>query len=238
MSVHERVEQTASRIALRRKVDDSNGESHSSEPSHHLVGLQRSMGNAYVARMLAQREAPPEEEKIQTHRDTDSSHSTSEVGLEGGPISEGLSSRINSKRGGGSTLDNSTRQNMEKSFGSSFDDVRIHADSESDSLNRSISAKAFTTGSDIFFSRDASPGDSSLLAHELTHVVQQRGASQTSGPLTVGPAGDSHEQTAHAVAGTVSSGGAIASAQRMEEDQAEQPIARAEVPNPEEETPV
>jgi hypothetical protein len=60
--------------------------------------------------------------------------------------------------------------------------VRVHTDAQSDSLNKSIQAKAFTTGSDIFFSKGAyDPGSQSgqeLLGHELTHVVQQGSAVQ------------------------------------------------------------
>ncbi|MGH2562177.1 MAG: DUF4157 domain-containing protein [Thermomicrobiales bacterium] len=156
-----------------------------------------------------------------------------EVGLDGGPISDALSGRIQSKRGGGSALDGSTQSSMEGAFGTRFDDVRVHHDSESDALNRSISAKAFTTGSDIFFSQSASPSDSSLLSHELTHVVQQRSMTH-SGPMTVGPAGDSHEQAADSVAASMSSG-ATASAQReLEDGMAPAEIAREAAPEDEE----
>jgi hypothetical protein len=90
---------------------------------------------------------------------------------------------------------------MEGALGTSFGEVRVHTDTEADVLNRSVSAVAFTTGSDIFFSQGSFEPTSAegrqLLAHELTHVVQQRGVSG-SGPLTVGPAGDSHEQEADA----------------------------------------
>jgi len=93
--------------------------------------------------------------------------------------------------------------------------VKVHADPQADSLNRSLSAKAFTTGSDIFFSQGtynpATSGGKELLAHELTHVVQQGGATQSSGAiqskankvqtkLKVGPAGDKYEQEADNVA--------------------------------------
>jgi hypothetical protein len=58
--------------------------------------------------------------------------------------------------------------------------VNIHADSEADSLNKQVGARAFTTGSDIFFRQGeynpASSNGQELLAHELTHVVQQGGA--------------------------------------------------------------
>jgi hypothetical protein len=237
MPVHERVENPASKVAVRRKASDSTSDSQSGV-RHPLMTMQRSYGNAYVARLLAQRAEA--EEELQMKRDPDSSNSKPEVGLEGGQISEGLTNKINSARGGGAALDDSTRATMEHSFGDSFEDVRIHTDGEADSLNRSVSAKAFTTGSDIFFSQNASPSDSSLLAHELTHVVQQRGAGNPSGPLTVGPAGDAHEMAANSAAGSVASGTAVASAQRAaeEEEDVAAPISRAEVPAPEEELPM
>jgi hypothetical protein len=187
---------------------------------------------------LAQREGMPEDELQAKHDPAPAQRSNGEgagpeVGLEGGPISDALSGRIQSKRGGGSALDGSTRSSMEGAFGTTFDDVRVHHDSESDALNRSISAKAFTTGSDIFFSQSASPSDSSLLSHELTHVVQQRSMSH-SGPMTVGPAGDSHEQAADSVAASVGSG-ATASAQReIEDGLAPAEIAREAAPEDEE----
>ena len=57
-----------------------------------------------------------------------------------------------------------------ESFGVSFGNVKIHTDSNADGLNKSISAKAFTTGTQIAFSGNST---ADLLAHELTHVIQQ-----------------------------------------------------------------
>lgn len=236
MQMHDRIETSIKRAPVRRVSGETGKERSIPDPQHHLVTLQRSIGNAQVARMLAQREEVPEEE-IRAKHDSGVVQAAPEVGLEGGPISDALSSRINAKRGGGSPLDSSVQARMEDAFGASFADVRVHTDSEADSLNRSVSAKAFTTGSDIFFSSSASPNDSSLLAHELTHVVQQRGAPASSGSLTVGPAGDSHEAAADSVAAAVASGGAVASAQR-EVDEAMADISRQELPEDEEEMPV
>ncbi|GAB1421013.1 hypothetical protein MASR2M15_11450 [Anaerolineales bacterium] len=88
---------------------------------------------------------------------------------------------IESSRGGGQSMPSNVQSQMESAFGADFGQVRIHSDSQSDQLSRSISAKAFTTGQDIFFRQDAyepgSSGGKELLAHELTHVVQQNGAS-------------------------------------------------------------
>jgi hypothetical protein len=217
---------------IRRRDADRPG-SAVSAATHPLVTLQRQVGNATIARTLAQREGMPEEEEVMAKHDHEASESSTinampEVGMEGGQISDGLSDRIQSQRGGGSGLDAGTRTSMESAFGENFDDVRVHTGSEADSLNRSVSAKAYTTGTDIFFSDKASPNDSNLLAHELTHVVQQRGMSSSGGPMTVGPAGDSHEQAADTAANAVTSGGSVASAQR-----AWDPIAREELPEEE-----
>jgi Domain of unknown function (DUF4157) len=90
-------------------------------------------------------------------------------------------------RSRGSALDPGVRTRMETAFGSDFGAVRIHRGREADHLSRSLQARAFTTGADIFFASGAyQPGTSSgqaLLAHELTHVVQQGAA----GPHRAGP---------------------------------------------------
>lgn len=71
---------------------------------------------------------------------------------------------------------------MEGAFGADFSAVRIHQGASSDRLNSELNARAFTTGPDVFLRsgeyRPASTSGSELLAHELTHVVQQ-GAAPT-----------------------------------------------------------
>jgi hypothetical protein len=165
-----------------------------------------------------QRAAVPDEEEVQAKRDGDDSVQRSAapiVGAEGGPVTEDIQSRIQSKRSGGSPLDGGTRASMEGSFGESFEDVRVHHDHESDSLNRSLGAKAFTTGSDIFFRQDAAPSDHALLGHELTHVVQQRSGAVSSGSgMTVGPADDSFERQADSAGAAAAAGGAVAQPKR------------------------
>ena len=86
-------------------------------------------------------------------------------------------SNINHARGSGAPLPALERRFFAPRFGRSFDDVRIHSDSAADQAARSINARAFTLGSDIFFARGeygpGSGGARRLLAHELTHTVQQ-----------------------------------------------------------------
>jgi len=120
-----------------------------------ILGLQRTHGNRYVQRMLGlARRAEGE-----------------------GEVTPEVEGAIESARGGGQSLDTSVRRKMETAFGANFAGVRIHTDSTADELNHAVNALAFTTGSDIFFrSGMYEPSSSSgqeLLAHELTHVVQQ-----------------------------------------------------------------
>jgi len=79
----------------------------------------------------------------------------------------------------GFSLDSSARNFMESRFGFNFGDVRIHTDSNASKANASISARAFTMGNDIYFNHGEYNPETTqgrkLLAHELTHVVQQTG---------------------------------------------------------------
>jgi hypothetical protein len=101
--------------------------------------------------------------------------------IEGGDASAELESAINSARGSGQTMDTDLQAKMGEAMGADFSGVKIHTDSQSDQMNRSIQAKAFTTGKDIFFRQGeynpGSTGGQELLAHELTHTIQQNAVS-------------------------------------------------------------
>jgi hypothetical protein len=94
-----------------------------------------------------------------------------------------LETTIQQSRRNGQPLPDSIRKPMEQSLQADFSEVRIHTDSTSDQLNRSIQAQAFTTGQDVFFRQGAykpgSRGGQELIAHELTHVVQQGSGKQS-----------------------------------------------------------
>ena len=81
---------------------------------------------------------------------------------------------------GSSRLPDAVRGPMEGAFGADFSSVKLHTGHEAESLNNHVGAMAFTVGSDIFLGRSApsisSPSGQSLLAHELTHTIQQGGA--------------------------------------------------------------
>jgi len=97
---------------------------------------------------------------------------------EGFDVSNDIEDRIESSRGGGSKMDDNTRENMEGAFGADFSDVRIHTGGEAAELTNAVQARAFTTGSDIYFNEGESPQNQELLAHELTHTIQQGAVAQ------------------------------------------------------------
>ncbi|MCF6358780.1 MAG: DUF4157 domain-containing protein, partial [Draconibacterium sp.] len=88
---------------------------------------------------------------------------------------------LNSSKGNGSPLNSEIQSQMEGSFGANFSGVKIHTDSTAVQLNKELGAQAFTAGKDIYFNEGKYSPDSrngkKLLAHELTHSVQQ-GAAQ------------------------------------------------------------
>lgn len=125
--------------------------------------------------------------------------------LESGEVHPAVQSQITGSRGGGASLDAGVQDRFGDSLGD-LSDVRVHTDDNADRLNRSVSARAFATGTDVYFARgEYNPGSADgdrLIAHELAHVVQQRGAP-SGGPLTVSNPGDALEREADAVAGEI-----------------------------------
>jgi hypothetical protein len=116
-------------------------------------------------------------------------------------------------RAPGYPLESTTRAFFEPRFDHDFSGVRVHADAKAAESARSVNALAYTIGRDVVFGAGQyAPGTNAgtrLLAHELTHVAQQSGASsagQLQGKLTVNQPGDAHEQEADAVAMRVMAG--------------------------------
>jgi len=119
-------------------------------------------------KILRQTEPEEEEEPIQAKRNS-SSTAIATPGIESG---------INSLKGGGQPLPESIRKYFKPRFGYDFSGVRVHADSKASETAKSINAKAFTKGKNIVFGAGQySPETDTgklLLAHELTHVLQQK----------------------------------------------------------------
>lgn len=191
-----------------RATDTRAGEVHASllgssmtrqpaQSRHALLRLQRTHGNQYVQRVLGlARKAEGE-----------------------GEVAPEVESAIERARGGGQSLEGGVRRKMESAFGADFSSVRVHTDQRAHELNQAVNALAFTTGQDIFF-RDglyepASSGGQELLAHELTHVVQQ-GGEKIHGKLVVGAPDDEYEQEADLVAKSVVSADGSQTAREIE----------------------
>ena len=102
----------------------------------------------------------------------------------GRKASAGLASRINLAKGSGDSMESGIQREMEHKIGADFSGVKIHTGSASVQMSRELGAKAFTVGNDIHFNRGQYDPHSSkgkrLLAHELTHVVQQNGTGRIS----------------------------------------------------------
>jgi hypothetical protein len=128
--------------------------------------------------------------------------------LAGGRVHPDVTAQIAARRGRGTPLDPVVHGTMSSALGDGFGDVRVHTDALAGALARSVQARAFTTGSDIYFGAgEYSPSSASgqqLLAHELRHVQQQRGAP-TTGELRVSEPGDALERDAETIAATLRS---------------------------------
>jgi len=111
-----------------------------------------------------------EQKNLQTKsEDSSSSHA-----------SQSIESDLSSSKGSGNPLPEDTKTQMESSFGADFSNVRIHNDSSAVKMNEDLNAQAFTQGNDVYFNSGKYDTNSSdgknLLAHELTHTIQQGGS--------------------------------------------------------------
>ncbi|MEE8294891.1 MAG: T6SS effector amidase Tae4 family protein [Sphingomonadales bacterium] len=100
-------------------------------------------------------------------------------GAKGGAVPSKVANSIKGLRGGGTPLPKTSKAFFEPRFGQDFSKVRLHTDAKASQMADSIQAKAFTLGNDIAFAKGAynpeSQSGKQLLAHELTHTVQQGG---------------------------------------------------------------
>ncbi len=118
-----------------------------------------------------------EEEEVQRQPEEDVVQRKADKELPGNVMAD-----INSAKSGGTPLPLSVRKFMEPRFEANFSQVRIHNDDRSAQLNKQVSAKAFATGNHIFFApgqyQPETDQGKELLAHELTHTIQQGAAVQ------------------------------------------------------------
>ena len=155
-----------------------------------LLHLQRLAGNSGVAGLVAQRRASGDDE-----------------GSDASPVHDVVSSK-------GSPLDPNVRSQMESAVGHEFGDVEVHTDSRAADSARSVQAHAYTVGNHIVFGegryRPETDQGRHTLAHELTHVVQQRegpvDGTPAGGGIRVSDPSDRFERDAEANASRVAAG--------------------------------
>jgi len=140
------------------------------EPEEEEEPIQAKLSDG--AQLQRQEEEPGEEEEEKELQ------AKSKVGTTP-TVTPSIESRINSLKGGGQPLDPATRNFFEPRIGHDFSEVRVHHGSQAAEIARSVSARAFTLGNSVMFGSGEYAPDSAtgkrLLAHELTHVVQQHG---------------------------------------------------------------
>ena len=179
-----------------------------------VVELQRSVGNAAVVQLL---------------RDQDASEEPSPVlGVVG--------------RGGGQPLDSSVRAGMEQAMGADLSSVRVHTDGAAGASAQAVQAHAYTVGDEVVFAPGQyQPGSSAgqrTLAHELTHVVQQRNGPVSGTPtgtgISLSDPSDSFERAAEANADRIMAGTPANSAPASGSGTSS--VQRQEAPEEEEET--
>jgi len=117
-----------------------------------------------------------EEEKAQ-RKEMPSFLQRKEVTAAGGTASDKVTREVQSSKGSGNRMDADTKSFMERGLGGDFSSVNIHTDSKAADMNSELQARAFTVGNDIYFNEGQYRPESSegkrLLAHELTHTMQQ-----------------------------------------------------------------
>ncbi|WKX68919.1 DUF4157 domain-containing protein [Streptomyces sp. XD-27] len=155
--------------------------------------LQRAVGNSAVGSAL-------QRERAARAAEEPTPEETSEAAAPRSSVHDVVSS------GGGRSLDADTRSDMESRLGADFSDVRVHTDARAHDSAREVGARAYTVGNDVVFQRDAYDPSShegrTTLAHELTHVIQQRNGpvegTEAPGGIRVSDPSDRFEQEATA----------------------------------------
>ncbi|MEV6173551.1 DUF4157 domain-containing protein [Streptomyces sp. NPDC051954] len=133
-----------------------------------LLALQSTVGNAAVVQMLGQtghHRAREEAREEHQHSDSCGHRSTAQPAVQRSAVHNVL-------RAPGRPLDDATRTDMESRLGADFSDVRIHTDGAAKASAAEVGAGAYTSGSHVVVGEGGA--DKHTLAHELTHVIQQR----------------------------------------------------------------
>ncbi|MBV7248291.1 DUF4157 domain-containing protein [Streptomyces sp. MW-W600-10] len=180
-------------------------EAASGVPPTGLLALQGSVGNAAVVQMMRTPDRSALQDQDHEHGDGCGHGRADQAPVQRSAVHDVL-------RGAGRPLDSATRTDMESRLGADFSDVRIHNNAAAKASAAEIGARAYTSGSHVVIGNGGA--DKHTLAHELTHVIQQR-QGQVAGTdngrgLRVSDPSDRFEREAEANARRVMSGPAAA----------------------------
>ncbi|MFI6048658.1 DUF4157 domain-containing protein [Streptomyces violascens] len=160
-----------------------------------LLALQSTAGNAAVVQMLRAAQHPWAQEQHQ-HGAGCGHQQTEQAGQP--PVQRSAVHDV--LRTSGKPLDGATRADMEARLGADFSDVRVHNDSTAKASAAEVGARAYTSGSHVVIGEGGA--DNHTLAHELTHVIQQRqgpvAGTDTGSGLRVSDPSDRFERAAEA----------------------------------------
>jgi len=144
-----------------------------------LPRISRWVGSSQVGRQSAEEEEQNPEEELSTA----SLLSLKEASGSPHAPSQQVTGQIHSMKGSGRPLSSDLRNFFEPRFGHDFSRVRVHTDARAAETTKALNARAYTLGSDVAFAsseyKPDTPAGRLLLAHELTHVVQQSDQVQT-----------------------------------------------------------
>ncbi|MFH8882009.1 DUF4157 domain-containing protein [Streptomyces californicus] len=165
--------------------------------------LQRTVGNGALGAMVQRSRSRSDAEETAAEA-AGAEHVARSAEERRSPVHDVISS-------GGTPLDADTRTDMESRMGADFSDVRVHHDAAAHESAKGVGAHAYTVGNNVVFQRDAydpsSPQGRTTLAHELTHVIQQRNGpvegTEAPGGIRVSDPSDRFEQEAVANADRV-----------------------------------
>nr|WP_233518157.1 DUF4157 domain-containing protein [Streptomyces corynorhini] len=171
----------------------------SAPPAQHgLLGLQTAAGNAAVIQMLRGADHPWARDQHEHGAGCGHQENHQEITASPAPVQRSAVHDV--LRSAGKPLGEPVRQEMEARLGADFSDVRVHDDNAARASAAEVGARAYTSGGHVVIGADG--GDKHTLAHELTHVIQQRqgpvaGTDMGDG-LRVSDASDKFERAAEA----------------------------------------
>ncbi len=159
------------------RPDDSYEKEADSVADKIVAGQQQIVQTKGISTLQRKCENCEKEEKVQAKFFTSSAVQAQTKSSAAMPEMANLETQLASNRSGGEPLANAVNEKLSNSFGADFSNVRLHTDANAAAMNKSLNARAFTHGNDIYFNQGQFNPNSKtgehLLAHELTHVVQQ-----------------------------------------------------------------